>query len=562
MLADDIEQAGTMQADFSLDYDVLTVSQSQKVYLLARFVAGPPPKNLQRRPLNISLVIDRSGSMSGAKIDYTQQAAQFLVQNLSAQDTLSIVLYNDKIETLVPPDMVVHKDSIMQRLERIRVSGTTNLSGGWLEGCQHVANRFDDDHLNRVILMTDGLANRGVTDAEQLITMAQQKYDEGVSTTTMGLGKDFNEDLMMAISHAGGGAFYFIESPEVAPLIFKEELQGLLNVVGQNLTIRIEQTKHVKAIKQLNAYPTQTQGAEMIFRLGDIFGDEVKTLVLELTIPALESLGEKQIATLRFEYDELLTDGGVEHRVWEMPVVVNIQPENEQPHLPNPEVMQSVLMLRAAQARTQAVQAADKGQYVSASGILRDVAKAIQEFGLKNQELTDEHQALLEQAKNIEAGAEKYNDYSRKTMATQAFYTMNNRHEDTMMLRLREHQRKIERHLDPEEGIPTQIEVRPGVPPTHMTWEQSTFELRADLIRIGRAVHNEILIHKPGVSRFHCQVKREHDRLVLEDLGSTNGTVVNGEEIDGKYELSVGDIVYLCEEKLISTIHQMAYNQS
>ncbi|MCA9912949.1 MAG: VWA domain-containing protein [Anaerolineae bacterium] len=215
-----------MRADFALDYDVLTVERPQQLYLMARFEAGTGPREAVRRPLNVSLVIDRSGSMAGEKIDYTRQAAQFLVQHLSRRDIFSVVLYNDKVETLLEPEPVLNKDRVMQSLDKMRVRGTTNLSGGWLQGCQHVAENQGGGKLNRVILMTDGLANRGVTDPNQLVQMSRQKQLEGISTTTMGMGTDFNEDLLIEMAHAGGGAYYFIESPEVAPQIFQEELSG------------------------------------------------------------------------------------------------------------------------------------------------------------------------------------------------------------------------------------------------------------------------------------------------------------------------------------------------
>lgn len=548
-----------MRADFSLDYDVLTVERPQKLYLMARFEAGEGPNDALRRPLNLSLVIDRSGSMAGDKIDYTKQAAQFLVQHLGANDVFSIVLYNDKIETLLAPERVSNKDTIIQLLERMRVRGTTNLSGGWLEACQHVAAHLSPQALNRVILMSDGLANRGVTDTATLVNMAKQKREAGVTTTTMGLGKDFNEDLMMEMAHSGGGAFYFIESPEVAPEIFKEELTGLLSVVGQNLTISIEPNEHVSNLRQLNAYSVRMDGKKTSFILGDIFAHEVKTLVLELSIPAMDSIGETQIAVLRFDYDEI-TAGESQHHNKSFNVMVNVKAPSEHGVLPNPNVAQSVLLLKAAQARQEAVKAADHGDYTHASQVLREMAKAIGDSQVMSPELKEEKDALIEQAERMDKGAAAYNEYSRKTMSTQAFYTMTSRHDDTVMLRFREQQRENapenpkmtqERPATAPnfEDAPTVKET--GVSPTHMQWKGQSFELKGEIIRLGRSSHNEIVIDEKGVSRFHGQIRRMNGKLYFEDLGSTNGTTVDGKAIKEPYELSVGDIVYLCDEKLL-----------
>jgi Ca-activated chloride channel family protein len=535
-----------MQADFVLDYDVITVEQTHKLYLMARLNSGPAPGDERRRPVNISLVIDRSGSMAGEKLDYTRQAAQFLVQNLGARDILSIVLYNDKVETLLYPETVQRKDAICQRLDGIKASGTTNLSGGWLEGCNLVAQKFEDNRVNRVILMSDGLANRGITDQSKLIGLAQQKLAEGISTTTMGLGKDFNEDLMMAIANSAGGAFYFIESAEVTPTIFHEELQGLLSLIGQNLVISLEMQGYITNVNQLNAYPVHTDGKRYSYRLGDVFGEEVKTLLLELNIPALHTIGQQQIANLHFEYDEL-TENGTQHRVWDLPVVVNVAPPESVPELANPEVKRSVLLLKAAQARAEAVQHADKGHYADAARVLRSAADVIGSADLDDGRVAEERDALLKQASEMDRGAESYDDYSRKTMSTQAFYTMMDRHESTQVLRMREKQRTAPSPAQSQ----APISKKPITPPNALKWNSRTFMLTGDLIRIGRATHNEIIISTPGVSRFHCQIKREGDKFILEDVGSTNGTIINGAPLKGQHTLSVGDEVNLSGEKLL-----------
>jgi Ca-activated chloride channel family protein len=530
-----------MQADFALEYDVLTLEQPHRLFLMARLVSGPAQEHTNRRPLNLSLVIDRSGSMGGDKIGYTRQAAQFMVQNLGGRDILSVVLYNENVETLLAPEHVTHKDAIAQKLGAIKVGGMTNLSGGWLQACTHVAANLNSDQLNRVILMTDGLANRGITAPDKLIEMARQKREAGISTTTMGLGEDFNEDLLMEIADAGGGAFYFIESPEVAPLIFEEELRGLLNLVGQNLTVTIRPESEVGSLRQLNAYPMQTDGEVTTFQLGDIFGDEVKSLVLELSIPALESVGQKQIATLHFEYDEI-GPGGSQHRVIERSVMVNIRPSGALPS-PNPDVRRSVLLLQAAQARREAVAAADKGAFNEASMLLKRAAESMDDSALQNDSaLRDEHEALIQQAQAMERGTEFYGSYNRKMMSTQAMYTMTDRHEDTMFMRARE----VERLL---KIAPTTK--KRGVVPVYVSWRGQMLKLERDLLRIGRAPQNEIVLDAKNVSRFHCQIKHDQGQFFLEDLGSTNGTFVNDQPVKEAHKLNVGDVVRVGPEQLV-----------
>ncbi|MBZ0291597.1 MAG: VWA domain-containing protein [Anaerolineae bacterium] len=542
-----------MRADFVLDYDLLTVQQPQKLYLIARLTAGTAPSDKERRPLNLSVVIDRSGSMAGEKLDYTRQAAQFLVQNLTARDILSIVLYNDTVQTLVPAETVQHKDTIIQRIDSIKAGGTTNLSGGWLEGCNHVSQNQHTDYLNRVILMTDGLANRGVTDFNKLVGMGKQKFEGGISTTTMGLGSDFNEDLLIAMANASGGAFYFIESPEVAPMIFQEELRGLLNVIGQNLMITLEPTEQVSNVNQLNAYPVEMNGEKITFRMGDVFGDEVKTLALELAIPALNEVGERQIATLHFDYDEL-TENGAEHRQLTLPVKINVAPAGVQPVLANPGVYHSVLLLKAAQARREAIKQADRGHYKEAAKILEHAASEIETADTSNEELVEEENALRKQAEELAQGSAYYSEFNRKMMSTQAVYTMTDRHSSTQALRIRELERMLKQQKmadasqkpDGNESKKTN-----GATPTTVTWKERTFPLNGDLIRVGRATQNEIVIEAKGVSRFHCQIKRDSNKLIIEDLNSTNGTVVDGHLLNGPHTLSDGDEVYLCNEKLV-----------
>jgi Ca-activated chloride channel family protein len=539
-----------MQADYIFDYSVFAPDTAHQVHLMARFIAGETSHQTQRRPLNLSLIIDHSGSMAGQKLDYTRQAAQFLVQNLSAEDILSIVLYNDSVETLLYPENVVRKDAINQRINTITASGTTNLSGGWLQGCQHITSNYNTNFVNRAIVMTDGLANRGVTDPAQLARLATQKYDAGISTTTMGLGNDFNEDLLTDMAKHGGGAFYFIESPEVTPTIFDEELSGLLNVVGQNLTIKITPAPNVTLNQQLNAYTSEAQANSHLYRLGDIFAKEIKALLLEISVPPLPN-GTHQIATLQFEFDELLADS-TEHRVIEVPVTMTIG--ESYAIVPHQEVHTQILLLQAAQARRNAIISADRRQYREGSALLRQVADKLGNYIDLDPRIADEKRALIEQANQLSNHV--YDSYTRKSMHTQAIYTMTNRYEETQFLRAREATKKEtgnsgESPRHPLHSASIRIDKNTGQTPTHLTWRERVFTLSGDVIRIGRANDNEIVLEIKGISRVHCEVVRVDDQLILKDLGSTNGTMLGGTRLTEPHILQVGDVIYIADEKLV-----------
>lgn len=550
-----------MHVDTTLEHDIFPVGHAINVHLMVLVKAAAAQDENTRRPLNLSLVIDRSGSMAGAKIDYTRRAAGMLVQNLGMADTLSVVLYNDTVDTLLMPEKVQRKDIINQQIQRIAPSGATNLSGGWLQGCNLVAMNLDSAHTNRVILISDGLANRGVTDTEKLISFARQKYGEGVSTTAMGLGDDFNEELLMGLANAGGGAYYYIDSPEVMPTILNEELTGLLKLVGQNLTISVT-GQSASSVRQMNAYPEEPSATGKLFRLGDMFGDEIKALVLELSLPAVYEVGVQQIASLTIEYDQL-TDTGASHQVIQRDISVTISGAADKPVRANASVVEQVMLLKAAQARRKAVELADHGKFSEASQVLEAVIVEINESQVgEAPELVEEKKSLARQASDLtntddsRAGSGAVPaDYvkMRKKMASQAFYTMTNRHNETVILRQR-----MEAPTEPpktefrplETSMLEQQPPAPASAPKFAQYGEHNYPIEGEEMHFGRAVENDVIINERGVSRYHCVLRKDGDLYWLEDTGSTNGTVVNGITIKSRHSIRSGDVVHLGEAKI------------
>jgi Ca-activated chloride channel family protein len=518
-----------MKADFVLDYNLFAVERAEHVYLLARIQADAPPDTGDRHPLNLSLVLDRSGSMQGDKLGYIQQAAQFLVQRLGAADRISIVSYNDQVTVDVPAQPVIEKDRINAVIKKLFASGMTNLSGGWLQGCQLVAENTADGQVNRVLLLSDGLANRGVTDTMRLETMTRQKRAEGITTTTMGVGLDFNEDLLTRMAKEGGGAYYFIDNPDQAPAIFEEELRGLLNVVGQNLTITLMPTREVQMTRQLNAYPTEKSGDAVIFRLGDLFADELKTLLIELSVPALKDLGQVEVARLRFDYDEL-GEGNVTHRTIELPVWVNIVSADQAgERLRDPDVARTALLLEAARAREEAIKYADQGEFDQASQILSQTAARM--GASADPEVQKQHDMLREEAIDMELGEQRYTAYERKSSATKSFYTSSDPLDATQSILLHNRLKRARPAVE-----------RKGKTPVKIVWRNGSIILK-EKVEIGRANDNDIVIADPSVSSYHCVIVQQDGDYFLHDLNSTNGTYANGGRVEGHFRLSEGDVM-------------------
>ncbi|WP_315817986.1 vWA domain-containing protein [Paraflavitalea speifideaquila] len=146
----------------------LSTSNPQEFYVYLQVRGLETFQEKKRVPLNISLVLDRSGSMRGDKIAFARKAAAFVVEQLGQEDVLSIVNYDDRVEITSPSAPVKNKEALIKKILALQDRGSTNLTGGMLEGYTQVINTKKDGYVNRVLLMTDGLANMGITDPEQI----------------------------------------------------------------------------------------------------------------------------------------------------------------------------------------------------------------------------------------------------------------------------------------------------------------------------------------------------------------------------------------------------------
>ena len=408
-----------MQANFSLTRPTVPVSQAVSLDLLVTFNAGSRA-NVTRRPLNLSLVLDRSGSMAGTSLKHAIGAAQALVERLSPEDRLALVTYDDKVSTIFPPQEVKDKAAIRALLGKVHAGGCTNLSGGWLEGCKHVGSAKARELVNRVLLLTDGQANEGVTDPKVLTKTAKEKAAEGIITTTLGFGTNFNEDLLISMATAGEGHFYFIQSPDDAANVFAIELEGLASVAAQNLRVTLKPAAGVSFGSVLNRYPTTSSGGATEITLGDVYGVEDKQLVMELNLSAQAKLGEAPVALLSYSYDTV-EDGSIKQFSGELPITVQIASEQDAAAVPlNFAVALRANQLRIAQVKEEAIELADKGDYVTAAIRLRQViASFSMDPTAQSFEMGEEIDQLDHYAKQFES--KSYDGTLRKELRDQSY---------------------------------------------------------------------------------------------------------------------------------------------
>jgi Ca-activated chloride channel family protein len=208
---------------------------------------------VQRPAIYLGLVLDRSGSMAGLnKIHFAREAAIYAVEQLLPTDRVSVTIFDNVVQTIVPNTPAMDKVSMVRLLRDVQPGGATALHPAWAEGANQV-NRFPlRGGLNRVLLLSDGLANVGLTEPDAIATDVKQRARSGVSTSTMGVGKDYNEDLLQAMATSVDGNYYYIESPRQLVDIFQTELQGLTATVGHRTSLGIVPQNGVTVAEVLN----------------------------------------------------------------------------------------------------------------------------------------------------------------------------------------------------------------------------------------------------------------------------------------------------------------------
>ena len=379
------------------DRSLIRASGRSVRHVAVTLVAPVSDRDKERPPVDVAFVLDRSGSMAGEKIELARDATLQGIAMLRPTDRFAVVAYDNQIDVVVPlmPAHPEARAAAEPLLRQIDSRGSTDLGGGWLSGCQQVAEAIGHSNGARCLLLSDGHANVGITATADLERHARELQQRGVVTSTFGVGVDFDERLMSGMARAGGGHGYFIQHARQIGDLLTSELAESLEVVarGASLSIHAPQGATVEVLTDFDA---RQEGDTTTVRLGNLVSGQSITIVLEVTLPeGIE--GEQAVLGIRAGAEEGALDASLVEVRWTW---ASHERNDAQPR--DTAVDLIVANLYAARTRRDALELNRRGDYRGARRLFERVAERINRYAGASTELRDLAGSLRAEARQFE----------------------------------------------------------------------------------------------------------------------------------------------------------------
>lgn len=385
------------------------MNTQQLVYVRIDAIPGASMAQVQM-PLNLSLVLDKSGSMQGKKIQNLREAAKLVVDHLGPQDTISIVAFSDRKYLIAASELVADKEALKKKIDRIRDGGGTAISGGMSQGLAELDKAMAPDRVSRMLLLTDG---QTFGDEKQCKKLAQQAGDRGIVVNALGLGDDWNEDLLDDIAEASGGAADFIDSPDKIVSFFEGAVQSMQDTVVQNAQMVLRLANGITPrqvwqvlpmISNLGYRPLSDRDVQV--SLGELEKAQPRSLLVELLVGPRPA-GRYRIAQAEVSYDvpglKLVAE-----KV-KADILIDFTTDAAMAKQYDAEVMNVAEKVTAFKLQTRALEEAKMGNVAGASQKLRAAATRLLDLGEE-----DLAQSALEEAENLEKSGQMSSHGTKK----------------------------------------------------------------------------------------------------------------------------------------------------
>lgn len=283
---------------------VMQEGVTQKNYLRVALGGCRPEPNANRTPVNVAFVIDRSGSMSGERIAQAREAAIMAVGRLGPEDIASVIVFDTRAEVVIPARKVSDPAYFIDRIRRIGLGGSTAIHDGVLKGRGEVTAFMDPRRLNRIVLLSDGQANVGPTRVDDFIRLGQSLLGERISVSTIGLGLNYNEDLMLQLALASDGNHAFARDPSDLITIFNREFNDVLASCAQTVSIDIELKPGVRAVRAISRDGVIAGGTAQ-FRMNQVYAATEHYVLLEVEFDKAQAVtGERDLGIVKVAYTD------------------------------------------------------------------------------------------------------------------------------------------------------------------------------------------------------------------------------------------------------------------
>jgi len=300
-------QAGQVKLDVSMAQPTLIAGKKQTAYLKVGLTGFKFQSDKERPSVNVALVLDKSGSMKGEKINRAREAAISAIERLNENDIVSVITYDATVNVLVPATKLSDKKQIIEKIKSIGAGGSTALFAGVSKGAGELRKFLDSERVNRIILLSDGLANVGPKSPSELGDLGRSLGKEGIAVSTMGLGLHYNEDLMVQLAQNSDGNHIFIKNAADLVKIFNYEFDDVLSVVAQEVAITITCENGVRPVRMLNG-DAEINGQTVVVGMNQLYSEQEKYVLLEVEIPAAKPEETLKVAAVNVSYANMQTN--------------------------------------------------------------------------------------------------------------------------------------------------------------------------------------------------------------------------------------------------------------